>query len=436
MTSVRRVLRRSLKALGWLALALLVVVLAWVASNGPWADATPRPTDPRLQVPPAQVAARDNGFVLLQALDAPMGADLVAAGQAALDGRTPEAAGRLRWPAAALWECQPRREDCAARWLAQPAEVSAYLAATVEQGARCRQAGEALAFEEVPVERHAEGPLADVGFAALPWPRFAELTNCTRRFGLQALAARDPREAAAAMAEADRFARRALAGARSTIGVMIGLATVQRNWLLAADLVSHQRLEATALGALLAPLPAEVLSPRRWIPSEARFGREVMRDLVDDRHNCRSNESEAAAVPRGWTDRLVCHVGLGFLLEQTVQDSDQRWLARLETLPATGAAVCDTLDTPAWRTPAEASLSWRNTVARWVLDVPGVDWSPYAARQLDLELLRQTLQARLQGQSPPAGVSLTREATGQRFSACRARLAPDDAEATLRLPLL
>lgn len=427
-------LRKTLKALGWLALALLAGLLAWVASNGPWADAAPRPTDPRLQLPTAQAAARDNGFVLLQALDAPPGADLLAAGQATLDGLPPEAAGRLRWPAAAFSECQPRRDDCVARWLAQPAEVSAYLAATAEQGARCRRAAEAPAFEEVLVERHAEGPLAELGFAALPWPRFAELTNCVRWLGLRAVAASDPREAASAMAEADRFARRALTGARSTLGVMIGLATVQRNWLLAADLVAHQRLDAPALGALLAPLPAEALSPRRWIPSEARFGREVMRDLADDRYNCAS--SEAAAAPRGLADRLVCHLGLGFLLEQTTQDSDQRWLARLGTLPAAGAPACNTLDTPVWRAPAEAGLSWRNTVARWVLDVPGVDWSHYAARQLDLELLRQTLQARLQGQSPPAGVSLTREATGQRFAACRARLATDDAEATLRLPLL
>lgn len=430
------VLRKALKALGWLALVLLAVGLAWVASNGPWADAAPQPTDARLQLEPSQAPARDNGFVALQALDAPPGTDLAAAGQAALDGRPPEGAARLRWPSAALWNCQPRQEDCAARWLAQPADVSAYLAATAELGARCREVARAPAFEEVAIHRHAEGPLADVSFVALPWPRFGDLTNCVRWFGLHAVAARDPRDAAAALVEADQFARRALQGARSTVGVMIGVATVQRNWLLAADLVAHQRLDASGLNRLLAPLPAEALSPRRWIPSEARFGREVTRDLVDDRHNCRSGEAEADTAPRGWADRLVCHLGLGFLLEQTLQDSDQRWLARLDALPATGAPACEALDTPAWRAPTAAGLAWRNTVARWVLDVPGVDWSPYAARQLDLELLRQTLHSLLQGQSPPAVVSLTRETTGQRFAACRARLATDDAEATLRLPLL
>lgn len=433
---MRTALRTTLKALGGLTLALLGVACAWVASNGPWADAAPRPTDPRLQPAQTRLPARDNGFVIVQALDAPLGADLVTAGQAALDGRAPPAAGRLRWPQGALWTCQPRREDCAARWLDQPAAVSAYLAATAEQGARCRQAAQAPGFEEVLVERRTDGPLAEVSFAALPWPRYAELTNCVRWFGLQAVAARDPREAASALAEADGFARRALAGARSTIGVMIGMTTVQGNWLLAADLVAHGRLEAAGLAGLLAPLPAEALSPRRWIPTEARFGREVMRDLVDDRHSCRSGEAETVTAPRGWMDRLVCHVGLGFLLEQTLQDIDQRWLARLDTLPATGAPACEALDTPTWRTRPDTGLAWRNTVARWVLDVPGVDWSPYAARQLDLELLRQTLQSLLQGQSPPALVSLTRETTGQRFAACRARLATDDAEATLRLPLL
>lgn len=429
-------MRTSLKAVGGLALALLGVAGSWVASNGPWADAAPRPTDARLQPAQTRLPAGDNGFVILQALHAPPGADLVAAGQAVLDGGSPEAAGQLRWPEGALWTCQPRREDCAARWLEQPAAVSADLAATAEQGARCRQAAQAPGFEEVLVERRTDGPLAEVSFAALPWPRYAELTKCVRWFGLQAVAARDPGEAASALAEADRFARRALAGARSTVGVMIGVAAVQGNWLLAADLVAHGRLDAAGLAGLLAPLPAEALSPRRWIPSESRFGREVTRDLMDDRYQGRLVQTEAPVAPQGWMDRLVRQARLGLLLEQTLQDSDQRWLARLDALPATGAPTCEALDSPAWRAPASPGLAWRNTVGRWLLDVPGMTWSPYAARQLDLELLRQTLQARLQGQSPPAGVSLTRDATGQRFAACQARLQTEEAEVTLRLPLL
>jgi hypothetical protein len=80
--------------------------------------------------------------------------------------------------------------------------------------------------------------------------------------------------------------------------------------------------------------------------------------------------------------------------------------------------------------------SWRNTVARHLLDTPGADCGRYAARQLDIELLRQTLRAQVLGQSTPGAVQLIRENGSQRFAACRARLFPGELEATLRLPLL
>lgn len=406
-------LRRPLKALGWLALALLAVVLAWVASNGPWADAAPQASLPSLQQRPVTLAPERNGFLALQALGS---------------GDGPS------WPRGPVWDCSARREDCVGRWLADPAAVREAVQAAAPLGARCEQVAQAEGQEEVVAERPAEGPLAKQPYTSLPTPSFRSVGRCVTWFGLQAAAAATPAEAVAALARADRLARLALAGSRSLIGAQVSVAAVERAWLQAAGLAVAGRVDRRDLLGLLAPLPPAALSPRLWVPHEARFAREVTRDLVNPAFGCGS--FMAADVPRGWLDHLVCRYGVGLLPEQTAQDIDARWGARLALLPAEGPAACEQLDGPPWRETDRFWPSWRNTIGRWVLDVPGVDWGAYAARQLDLELLRQTLSAQVLGQLPPGTVSLTREDGALRFAACRARRDPGQAEAILRLPLI
>jgi hypothetical protein len=410
---VQRVLRISLKALGWLTLALLVVVLAWVASNGPWADAAPQASPPALQQRPVTLAPAHNGFVALQAVSAS-------------DGPS--------WPQGPVWDCPVRREDCVGRWLADPAAVREAMQAAAPLGARCEQVAQAEGQEEVVAERPAEGPLANQPYVSLPMPSFRILGRCVTWFGLQAAVAATPVEAVAALARADRLARLALAGSRSLIGTQVSVAAVERAWLQAAGLAVTGRVDRRDLLGLLAPLPPAALSPRLWAPHEARFAREVTRDLVNPAVGCGS--FMAAHVPRGWLDHLVCRYGVGLLPEQTAQDNDARWAARLALLPAEGPAACEQLDSPPWRETDRLWPSWRNTIGRWMLDVPGADWGVYAARQLDLELLRQTLSAQVLGQHPPGTVSLTRENGALRFAACRARRDPGQADATLRLPLI
>ncbi|MEJ1934557.1 DnaJ C-terminal domain-containing protein, partial [Nostoc sp. NIES-2111] len=97
-------------------------------------------------------------------------------------------AGRVRWQAAALGICQPWRKGGAARWLARPADVCVYLGATAGLGAGCRGVARAPGVGEGAIDRHAEGPLADVSFAAFPWPRLGDLTNCVRWLGPHAAA--------------------------------------------------------------------------------------------------------------------------------------------------------------------------------------------------------------------------------------------------------
>ena len=433
---MRAAWRWGLRGLLALALLLLLTVVAWLVSNGPWADAAPQPLAPALQLTPAQVPLERNGFVDLQGLDVPASADIHEMGLAALQGFQDRGEDRLRWPQGEPWTCHPDREACAQLWLSQPDKLRGFLAMTEVLGRRCERVAEAQAVEEIVFERPSSGPLAQVPFAGLPIPRFAEVTSCVRWFGMKALAAAQPQDALAELVRADRLARMALQGSRSLIGTMVGLAAVQRSWLLAADLVANRSMEPALLMPLLAPLPAAQLSPRAWIPTEARFTREVIRDMVDTVHGCHQAQDLNGDPTAPWLDRQLCRFKLGVLPEQSAQDSDARWLARLATAPATGPVACETLQSALWRGQDAATLSWRNTLTRWMLDTPGVDWAPYAARQLDLELLRQTLVAQVLGQSPPGAVELTRESGAQRFAACRARLLPGQVDAILRLPLL
>lgn len=398
--------------------ALLLVLalglsLAWVASNGPWADAAALPTPPELQLRPVQVAPETNGFIVLTAPNA--------------------AAGDPRWPEGPLWDCRPQRENCVARWLAEPAALRDALQAAAPIGERCERAAQAMAYEEVLPERPASGPAATQPFVELPTPSVRGLNRCVAWFGMQAAASATPAEALAAAARADRLARMALAGSRSLVATQVAAAAVERAWLQAAALAAAGRFDRRDLGGLLAPLPPAALSPRLWVPHEARFAREVTRDLVNPATGCGSSFPSA---DRGWLDHLLCRYGLGLLPEQTAQDIDARWAARLALLPAQGPAACERLDGPPWRETGRLRPAWRNTIGRWLLDVPGVDWGVYAARQLDLELLRQTLAAQVLGQSLPGAVSLTREDGAQRFAACRARRDPGNAEAILKLPLI
>lgn len=408
----------------------VLVALAWLASNGRWADAPPRPLPLELQLRPVALAPAHNGFYDLQGLEAPAGEAANAWGRLSLSGEAPEATASLAWPSDPLWSCRSEKTDCVTAWRAERERMAALRAGVAALGARCEALAQRAGIEEVLPQRPATGPQAALPWAALPLPRFANLTHCLRWFGLGAVLADDAAQARALLARGDQLARQALAGSRSLIGAMVGLAGVRRHWLLAAQLAAAQPGDhRAALLALLDPLPGAALSPRAWVPHELHFQREILRDLVD-RRGC------ADPVAQGfWLDRLACSWQLGLLPEATAQANQDRWLQRLAGVPADGPARCEALAAPAWA-DAQGGLRWRNTLGRWLLDTADQQWPRYPARQLDLELLRQTLRAQLLGQSLPAAVQLTRQDGAQTFAACQARLDPGEAGATLRLPLL
>jgi len=131
-------------------------------------------------------------------------------------------------------------------------------------GAHCERVSRSEQLEEVLPTRPAGSTRSELPFAALPMPRFSNITSCVRWLGLRAVLEADDTRALALFVDADRLARRALQGSRSLIGNMIGIVVVQNNWLLAGDLfVARNRRR---LLPLLQPLPARALSPRNWIP--------------------------------------------------------------------------------------------------------------------------------------------------------------------------
>lgn len=425
-------MRRAFKWLVWAMSVLAVLVTAWAACNGPWADSGPRPVDPALQPRATQLAPQHNAFFDFQGLDAPEGADTNAAGQASLRGGHGDHNAQLQWPTGDGWKCRSFERDCARLWMTQADAMRAALAGASVLGARCERASRMEQLEEVLPMRPAGSTRSDMPYAALPIPRFSNITSCIRWLGVKAVLEADDARALALLADADRLARRALQGSRSLIGNMIGIVAVQNNWLLAGDLVSARGWDRRRLLPLLEPLPARALSPRNWIPYEAEFGRELFRDMATGLQHCVvSADSEAS-----WAERQWCRMGLGVLPEQSAQDSDARWLRHLATLPAEGPARCETLKDAPWPEPERIWPAWRNTAARWMIELPGGQFRGYAARQADLESLRQTLRGRVLGEPLPAIVQLSREGNELRMRACLAFIQPGDKPGSIRLPAL
>lgn len=425
---MRLLLNSVVRGLSLMALLLLAV---WTASNWPWFDAAPQLVAAELQIRPVHLEPERNAFFDLQALDAPPGADIHALGLRVIQGHPLPDEGRLAWPDSELWRCQSGKLNCVKAWREQADTLRGLMAPLGALGERCERAARAEGIEEVVAERTPDSPLAGLPIAELPMPRGSGLIGCMRWFAAHAVLAPTPQLAFERLAQADKLARASLRGSRTLVTLSFSLAVLQRNWLVAADYAATEPgADGAALLALLEPLPLDVLSPRAWIPFEAYFQRELMREFTG--YSCGESRHERD----GLIKVGLCRWLAGGLPVQSLRDADARWQARLADLPTQGAAPCESLASGLWRDSERPWPSWRNTVPRWVLDTPQSHYGRYAARQLDAELLRQTLRAQVLGESIPGAVTLTRDGGAQRFAACRSRLYPGDAGATLRLPLL
>lgn len=421
--------------LGLLA-ALLAMAVSWVATNGPWADLPPQPIPAALAVQTVQLAPEDNGFLDLQGMQAPEGQDAHVAGLRAWQAAYQQPALGAPWPQwPAGLNCSPRREDCVARWQGDQVQAQTWLHAVAElHGPRCMAAGARAGIEELlpativsaPPDARQMPPTADL----------SAVSRCVRWWLVRAALAGSPPEALQHLTQANQFARKALAGSRSSHAALVAAREAEHVWLVAAQLAAAAPgLKPSQLTPLLAPLPAHTLHPRVWVPFEASYQRLAIRSAGVNSRDC--------ALPPGVSQTplglWLCLTGLGWLPEHTVQASDALWLARLAHVrgdgPGDGPLRCDQLREPPWTgSPKQQAWPWRNPVGAWLL-ASDAGFGDTAARLVDLDLLRLSLRASLLGEPQPAGARLTRANGHQQFAACWAQLFPERHDTSVRVPL-
>ena len=114
-----KILKWLLRGFGLMALALVLLVLAWVAFNNPLADSEPQPRPAQLLEKTRDVPAASNGFFTQIGLLAPAGEDPAIAGRALWASRHYlPADGALPKPDGASWACDRQAApDCSDQWL-------------------------------------------------------------------------------------------------------------------------------------------------------------------------------------------------------------------------------------------------------------------------------------------------------------------------------
>lgn len=395
---MRTVLRRTLKALGWLTLALLLLAAAWVASNGPWADDADAPLPPPLAVTSPAIAPQQNAFFDQLGLRAPAGESPNAYGQRVMRGE-PEAPAQalLAVPTSGDWQCQPKAQDCIQRWRAAALPLREDMARTHEFGLRCLALSSRPGYEEQLLSRQTSGPLAGKPFASYPLPMFAGLSSCLRWFQVTAVLATDLREAQEAWDRADSVRRRVAAGSQSLISQVMAWSWAASQTQLLAQWLA-QTPGATLDDAWLRPLPAAVLQPSTWIKAEAHFQRQIAGDVGQPGQWIFDDEPNVL-------QRAMNRINLGYLPHATQRLQDALWLSRLQQLGSLqGAALAQQArvghaeeEPSLW-----ALLHWRNTLGHAVVKIGSPAFLNYFMRQADASMHPQLLQAVVALNSRPA----------------------------------
>lgn len=385
---MRRWLKRTLLGLGSLTLLLLVLVAAWVVSNGRWADDAAAPVPTSLQPRPVMLAPERNAFFNQVGLRAPSGESANAYGQKVWRGEVQEAsAGLLDMPKSADWNCKPADEDCVRRWRAAAGALRAEMAAAAEFGRRCDALLAVEGYQEPMVEMPVHGPLTNKWMADYPLPPFGPVMACMRWFQLGAVLAPDAAAARAGWAHADLLLRRVAGGVQTLIGHAVSWAWAKNQNLLLAQWLA-QEPAATLDPTWLEPLPASSLQPRTWMVGEAHFQRQTTASLMSSGTWMFSDEPNAL---QSWANR----VSLGYMPNATQRRLDEDWLKRIEAagdlqgveLARQAAIALQQPDASIW-----ARLRWRNTVGNVLADVAAPAFRSYFLKQADVLLYQQALR--------------------------------------------
>lgn len=386
---------------------MLLVILAWVASNSRWADASPRPVPAALQPRAVTLAPEHNAFFDGIGLEAPRGQSPNLWGQARWRGEAEAAAPRWAWPSSSAWACKASETDCMAQWRANAAVLREQMAAAAPLGERCAQWADAGEVQEPARERPESGPLKDLPFAALPLPSWSGGIACARWFQVQAASATEPAtEPATALrwlARSAALSRKLATGMQSLPGQALSWAMLEQHAVFVSQWAAAQPQQAAAALAVVAPLPAAA-HELRWVATESDLVRHTVLELPQD---CRREHPEALGAQRSGWDRFTCATQLGLLHQQSVQDHEDALLAGLA---ASRQGLCAAAKSRAWQPKPAAELAmpgalhWRNTTGQWLLDVSAAlsNHAGYVARQADLELHQTAARLALQLDAVPS----------------------------------
>ena len=351
--------RKLLKAIGWLLLALLLIVLSWVAFNGPWADAPARARPAVLTPAPLQVG-EPSAYAMLRGEET--GPDLFKASP---------------------WQCGAPGSDCAQVWPEQGEKLREQLKAVGDFARVCEAATvDGVSWVEPAVKLPEKNP------ASAAIPDYRKITYCHRWLRAQAVLAvldGDDARALQTLRRADRAMRSALVGAQSLLGHAIAWSMARQQWQVVAALVRKRPQLAGQLLEVLRPLDPAAQGTGRWIAHESAFSHAVMRDL---QRNC-----EAAVGTHknlgSWQDQLWCTGKLGMLFELSAQETDANFL---QVLDRTRDGALQAVTHPATAVPEPSLFAWRNSLGHVLVFVARPSWDQYFHKQAEMELGRQAAE--------------------------------------------
>ena len=360
-------IKRSLWGIGGVLAAVLLLVLAWVASN--WRDAEPQPWPDVLTPRALAVADAENFFITLAAVPA-------------AEAQAP----RLSLPPCAGADCGAIWRTAAPDWAAQR-QAHAALGAVCEAGTR----------SSVPP---AAEPLPATFGIDTELPRFQNFTGCSAwllTLALEASSANQPDAAVAKLAQSARLGTAVFNGSQSLIGHMIALGIWNRH-LQALQVIAAQHPDTlSALQAL--PLPTALQTAeaqRRWVAYEASFNRSMVR-MAGSGDACRTEvgfnawhcRTGAAFSLPNYSEQLLSEHWVQVL--SAVRDADT--MSAVEYLEQRVSAPSSGLFGSCWH--------WRGTVAHILFEVAMPGYTGYFARSTNLNLSAQATQLWLASKSLP-----------------------------------
>lgn len=400
---MKRWARVSLKILGGLVVGGGALWASWAAFNNRFADDAPRPVPEALRVPPAALPAERNAMYALLGMTAG-GLDPQTAGLsrwaviASGPNKPEEPAATLKWPtsgadaASKVWHCDAQKEDCVAVWSREAEGLRAILKTHAEIGRRCEAIAQTgMAVEELLIEPVVEPKTrGDLMVARTFNPSWSPAAHCLRWLQVRSVLASQAGDRAAMLGlvkQADALTVAMLEGSRSLTGVSVAGSMARRHWHLVTELAAHDPKAAPELRAMLRPMSPRATDVTRWIQTESRFNRQVMKEMFCE-------DPDADLTKLGLETPVHCKSGFWAMPNATQHLFDEQWL-QASALSAQGPLSL--LD---WKPSLESKMPlglprWRNSMGFVLASVATPVYASHARKQASTMLVNEAARVAL-----------------------------------------